>query len=135
MLCEPKIGALSRMRAMRAATPKARRRRSKRPSGRGEEARPRICRARKASKRSLFLFFWRQHMSLLHYRRLAALILAAAGVAVCGGPPGPDPQLYFRASGRRPAVDMGGVRGPLDTACNYRSRYIHLSKHHTNTHL
>src|SRR5258708_25619640 len=99
MLCEPEIGALSRMRAMRAATPKARRRRSKRPSGKGEEARPRICRARKASKRSLFLFFWRQHMKISHYRRLAALILAAMGAAACGAAPAAEPQPHFVATG------------------------------------
>src|SRR5258708_13755089 len=108
MLCEPEIGALSRMRAMRAATPKARRRRSKRPSGRGEEARPRICRARKASKRSLFLFFWRQQMNLPHYRRLAAFILAAAGAAACGAASAADPNLYFGAKGGVMSSDRGG---------------------------
>jgi hypothetical protein len=47
-------------------------------------------------------------MSLPHYRRLAALILAAAGAAACGAASAADPNLYFGAKGGVMSSDRGG---------------------------
>src|SRR5712691_11176401 len=89
------------MRARRAATRRARKARSRRPNGRGEDAHPR------ASKRNFLLFFRRQHMSLPPHR-LAALVLAAAGAATCGAASAADPNLYFGAKGGAMSSDKSG---------------------------
>lgn len=47
-------------------------------------------------------------MSLPHYRRLAALILAAAGAATCGAASAADPNLYFGAKGGVMSSDKSG---------------------------
>ena len=47
-------------------------------------------------------------MSLSHTRRLAALILAAAGAATCGAASAADPNLYFGAKGGVMSSDKSG---------------------------
>jgi len=53
-------------------------------------------------------------MSLPQHRRLAALILAAAGAAACGAASAADPNLYFGAKGGIMSSDRSGYGDALN---------------------